>query len=279
MMGGKKHMERKVPLVKLRGVGFLVFFVVVLFPVAATADNHDHPPPPAKSLHSPEETLRIDAQTIASDRGWDEEATLARLKRQEATGAFVAELAVDYPDTFGGAWTGDGPNGQLFVRFVGRVPAEAQRQAEQRGISAVFVGGAKNSLAKLEARADRVHADLLAHGHPEVITAFSVRGEMLLATATRPPGDNRSDEELRARLSKESRAPDVSLTFADGPIAGYNHTYGGDKIFNSSNGSWCTSGFTVSHIGSSNYGMSTAGHCTGINTYQQEDGLTYGTSW
>jgi hypothetical protein len=180
---------------------------------------------------SPDEALRIDAQTIAADQGWDEEATVARLQRQEGTGAFVAALAADYPDTFGGTWTGDGPDGQLFVRFVGTPPAEAQHQAEQRGISTVFVGGAQQSLAGWEARAARVHADLLAHGHPEVVTAFSVRDEMILATATRPPGDTRSDEALRAQLSEESRTPDVALTFADGPIAGYDHTSGGDKAF------------------------------------------------
>jgi hypothetical protein len=214
-------MVRNVPFVKVRGAVSLVFFVAVLMPVAALADD-DHPPP-ARTL-SPEEALSIDAQTIAVDQGWDEGATLARLKRQEARSAFVTGLAAEYRDTFGGAWTGDGPEGQLFVRFVGRVPAESQHQAEQQGITAVFVGGATHSLAEWQARAEQVHADLLAHGHPEVVTTFSVREELILATATRPPDDTRSDAELRARLSAASRAPDVALTFAAGPIAGDTHT-------------------------------------------------------
>ncbi len=104
------------------------------------------------------------------------------------------------------------------------------------------------------------------------MTGFSVRDAMILATATRLPAENRSDEELRARLSAESRAPDVSIIFTNGPITGYHHDYGGNRVLD--DGVWeCTSGFTVT--AGSDYGVSTAGHCDGINQYQEEDGYTY----
>lgn len=267
-------MVRNNPCYRLRGIVALVCFVAVLLPVAAFAGD-DHPAPPAESRISPQQTLQIDAQTIAAERGWDQTAALAHLERQDATGAFVAQLAVDYPATFAGSWTGNVPDGQLFVRFVGRVPTAAQDQAKQQGIAVVFVGGAKHSLANQDARADRIHADLVAHGHPQVVTAFSVEKEKTFATAMRARGDQRPAAELRAQLSAESRASDVALSFAQGPIAGNTHTYGGDKVFNSSTGAWCTSGFTVYQAPTNTYGVSTAGHCN-VNTYQQEDGLTYG---
>jgi hypothetical protein len=275
-------MMRTLPLRRLRGVVALGCFVAVVIPVAALAADDPPPvvtpsdPPPTMRVLSPEEALRTDAQRIAAERGWDEAATSALLTRQEVTGAFVADLAVKYPDTYGGAWTGDGPNGQLFVRFVGQVPSEVQDQAKQQGIAAIFLGGAKQSLAALEARSQRVHADLRAHGYPQVVTAFSVQEETILATATRARFDTRPVNELRAGLSAESRAPDVILTFAGGPIVDPHDTYAGDRTLAS--GLWkCTTGFTV-YVGATK-GVSSAGHCTGVNTYEQENGVRFGMTF
>lgn len=222
-------MVHNIRLLSSRGIVFLAFFVTVLIPVGASAA--DDPPPPAMKVLSTEEALQVDAQTIAADRGWSEAAALEHLKRQEVTGAFVAELAEKYPRTFGGAWVGDGPDGQLFVRFAGQVPRVEQDRAKQQGIAVNFEGGAKYSLASQEARAKRVHADLVDHGYLQVATAFSIQEEKILAAATRPQGDTRPDEELRARLSPESRAADVEITFAEEPIAVFTDTYGGDRIF------------------------------------------------
>jgi len=174
-------------LLSWRTIVFLAFLVAVLIPVGTFAA--DDPPPPAMKVLSTEEALQVDAQTIAANQGWDEVATLAYLKRQEVTDAFVAGFAGTYPTTCAGAWTGDDPNGELSVRFVGPVPSEAQNQAKQQGIAVTFVGGAKQSLTELEARADRVHADLVDQWYGSPAFVMNTVREKGVDTKTRqdPP--------------------------------------------------------------------------------------------
>jgi streptogrisin C len=258
--------------VRLRSLVTLVCLVVSILPVGVLGANSSANR--SASMSSPSETLRIDAETIAAQQGWDQESTLLRLKRQEAVGKFLERVSLDYSTTFGGTWAGDDVDGRLFVQFVGVVPPAVRTLAKQQGIEGVFLGGAKYSLVQLEARADRIHAELVAHGYPQVATAISVQDATIFAAATRLPGDTRPAEELRAQLSEESQASDISITFADEPIAGHTATYGGDKIFNSSTGAFCTSGFTVRQAPTGTYGVSTAGHCN-VNKYQQENGVTF----
>lgn len=255
--------------------GALLAIVALLLPMTAQAED-DHVGPPAVVSRSHEQSLRVDAATIARDQRRNPEDVYQQLRRQESFGELTEELAADYPDTFGGGWTGEGINGELFVRFTGEIPPGARTAATDRELDVNFLGGADNSMRELRTRTDSVHSDLLAHGYASVATAFSVAKEKIIATATRRAGDHRSDRERRAELSADSRAPDVSLTFTDDIVGGYTHTYGGDKLLH--NGTWqCTSGFTV--YSATTYGVSTAAHCTGLDEYQQEDGLTYSTSY
>lgn len=267
-------MGHNIRLLSSRAILFLAFLVAVLIPVATTAA--ENPPPPAMKVLSTEEALQVDAQTIAANQGWDEAATLAVLNRQEVTGAFVAGLAETYPNTFGGAWTGDGPNDELSVRFVGPVPSEAQAQAKEQGIAVTFIGGAKQSLTEIQARADRVHADLVDHGFPEIASGILIQTENIVATAMRPQGNKLRDQDLLNGLSPESLASDVEITFADGPIVELHDTYGGDRVF-VSGGDACTSGFTVYR--GTEKGVTSAGHCSFINRYRQENGFEFGLQW
>lgn len=265
---------------------------VIAFGTTIAARSNERPPSPRDEapsndyhVSSAEEALRRDAQHIASQRGWKIDATLARLRRQQRFDELSKELAADYPHVYGGDWLGDGPDARPFVRFASdNVPDGARSRADAHNLDVVFRPGANNSLPELKSRARSVHEDLVEHGHPEVVTAYSVRDQRIDATARRPPNSTKSDRELRSRLSKESRAPDVHITFVDRRVTNEDHAYGGLMIWDDSDNDGvrdsgedrCTTGFAVTHDDGRS-GVTTAGHCTSMDQIEEVDGDTFDT--
>lgn len=246
----------------------------------------DEPPSNDYHISSAEEALRRDAQHIASERGWDVDATLARLRRQLRFDELSREFAAAYPNVYGGDWMGEGPNGRPAVRFASdNVPDDARDRADAHNLNVAFKPGANNSLPGLRSRAQAVHDDLVEHDHPEVVTAYSVRDQAIDATAVRPPNSTKSDHELRSRLSEESRASDVHITFIDRPVTTNDHAYGGLVIWDDSDNDGfrdsdenppCTTGFAITHDDGRS-GVTTAGHCTSMDQIEEEDGNTFDT--
>ena len=235
----------------------------------------DHLAPNTPALTSEDDALAADAQIIADTNGWSQADTLVRLKHQAKFSQLVARLAQDYPATFAGSWTStDKALPDSFVRFKGPVPPEATALADSIGVRVNLNANAIYSSLDMRDRAARLQTELTALGSPEVGTAVLVAEQRIVATAVRPPGiEGLSVEAILARLPSWTAAGDISIDFIDGPLNQQAHTYGGAWM-RDDGARECTSGFTAVRQGVT--GVTTAGHCTGINQYEQpSDGLVY----
>ena len=186
----------------------------------------------------------------------------------------VLRIRAQYEDVFAGAWTNpDGP--ESFVAFKGEIPTDvASLASTYDGIDVTLLSSAAYSFGEMNARAALIHATLTAFGSSEVTIGVDVEGQRILATATPPRGlELLSNAELVSLLPETAQAADVSILFHKGPLVVPAHTYGGAWM-RDDGARECTSGFTAKR--GSVFGVTTAGHCTGLNEYEQpEDGLVY----
>lgn len=205
----------------------LLVLLVLAGPGLASAGEGDEPST-EESGHEPseaetltrEEALKADAARIAESQGWNEDEAVARLERQQAFDELLGELRAEYPDAYVSAWTERDVDGKGHVRFAGEVPEGAREAAERRGLAVEFHGDATHSRAEQQERLARVMEEASELGWGTAIAAYSARDQQLTVTLERPD-DDRTDEELRAQLPDELRAPDVDVSFTDGPVAGH----------------------------------------------------------
>lgn len=257
-------------------VAALLLLAVVAAPVQAHPGHHEPEKAgtPAKELPasrdrdgdvkrvSQAEAERADATLVAKRAGWTVDAAAAHLRAQDAFGELLVALADQFPDRLGAGVFADQPGGDSTVSFVGQVPDEAKALAERAGVPVTLEGGAKRSQQATRALSVEVHR-LLADQGVDVVTAARPDGTVDATVA----GD-------KAPELPKALAGDVHLTRVDGRIADDHHSRGGALVWGAS--SSCTSGFAVQST-SGTTGVTTAGHCTGINTYQEPvGGLTYG---
>lgn len=216
-----------------------------------------------------QETAELsDARLIAEQNDWGLDETLKHMQAQESFGNLLVRLSEKYPESYAGGIFAEGPGAASIVRFVGKVPQEAAEEAERAGIRVEFEGNAKYSEAALQERSRKVHDYLLRElGYKEVVTAVTTTDDGVIASVV---GDSRRDLKLPAELQEG-----VQVTEYEESVAMDEHTRGGARVLD--DGVFeCTSGFTVRSTNGVT-GVLTAGHCNGINQYQQpSNGLVYG---
>jgi len=218
---------------------------------------------PARERVDAETALTTDARIIAASQDWPVEAALEHLDAQQQFVALSYELSQRYERTYAGAVFAKQPGDVSLIRFVGEPPAVAARLAEEYALPIEIVGDAQYSQTELQDRARAVHRALQHQGFREVVTATTPEDTILASVVGDQP------IELPRRL-----AEGVVVEVYEEPIAVDEHSRGGARLLD--DGVFeCTSGFAVrSTAGVS--GIATAGHCVGLNQYQQpEDGLVY----
>jgi streptogrisin C len=249
--------------------------MVVLHAGGAGALEHHEPDtsaPPAKEHREPETGERAidaksatldDAKLIAETYGWRFEEALEHLEQSRRFARLTAALAEKHPDAYASAALGERPGAPAVIRFVGEPPADALAEIEGSRLPVKAQGGAKYSEQELQKRAVAVHDHLVRSGFAQVVTATTPTDGVLASVF----GDGQLE------LPSDLR-DGVEVTPSARPIATDEHTRGGAFLLD--DGTFeCTSGFTVAAPNGTT-GVATAGHCTGLNQYQQpEDGLTY----
>src|SRR5206468_10280798 len=108
--------------------------------------------------------------------GWTTKYAIERLLHQEVFGPYLESLSKEFPDTFTGGYTKNRPSARSWVLFKGDVPKRAIEIAADVGIEAEFLGGAKYSLAELEALSRALQHDLQAIGF-EAGTGYSIEAQ------------------------------------------------------------------------------------------------------
>lgn len=247
-----------------RAAGLLA--TVALLAGSTTAMAHEgkeHDPDTDERVVGERRAEAADTRLIARTNDWEVPATRVFLEGSRVFAEISAELAERHPKQFAAAVYADAPGDPAVVRFVGEPPREALELLAKLDLEVKVEGDATYSARALQERTNEVHAFLLESGYEQAVAAAMPDGT-IEATV-----QGAGEVKLPRRL-----ADGVKVEVTEKPVAQDAHTRGGAELLD--DGSFeCTSGFTVQN-GSGTTGIATAGHCSGLNEYEQpSDGLVY----
>ena len=209
-----------------------------------------------------EQATKVDAQIIAEQLGWSLIEATEHMKVQDEFGFLISELAVEFKDSYAGGELTRDPGGPSTVRFKGPVPEGAVQQIEDSGLPVEIIDNQPFSEIELHDRTIEVVRVIADQGFEEIGGAVLADG--LIDITVRGQEEPKLPDEL---------AEGVRISLFQEPIVSLEHTRGGALVRGSGS---CTSGFTVRSLTTGVTGVTTAGHCTAINTYTQPlDGVTY----
>ncbi len=149
------------------------------------------------------------------------------------------------------------------------------------------------------ARRAEVAAEALSTMYDNFVTYYDVSSQKIQVEITLPADEtevnktviaNVMQKHVRAEMTKNGKArfqgkaaliqeSDIELTILTGsdPIITFEHSRGGNWL-RDGNSRECTSGWSVVKNGGQS-GIITAGHCSGLDTFEEEPHLTYGMSY
>ncbi|GAB3996704.1 hypothetical protein GCM10029992_17550 [Glycomyces albus] len=230
------------------------------------AVNAQDDPPPEDGYQSPEESLKDDLMLTAETRGWTFEQAEAQYRVTEAIGEIADKIAPERLDSFVGTALSERPGGPPTLYIKGKADDYIWRVIEESGQEVIVADGQPFSHLELRDRNDRLNEHLVELGYGSLSSGFDITDGTISAGIGAEPGLPSDPEEIRKQLPKELQEF-VELHVVERLDNRLEHGYGGvalydDYVFE------CTSGWTVvSPTGVT--GISTAGHCTGINQMYQ----------
>ncbi len=255
---------------RILGSVTLVVSVVLLAgaPVSATADTGRLPDPPP--VQSPAEALRQDLLLVAEAKGWTLAQAAADHEAAEIIGGIAGRVARERPQIFVGSAVNPVPGGAptLYVKgpadaFVGQLVAGA-------AIDVDVVDRQPYSFTELEGRQLTVHKALVAYGFRSVATSVDLTGAgRIPARVTTEPGVDSRPSAVLAAMPAGLRSH-VDLVVREEPVTSLEeYAIGGERV--SGGGSLCTSGWPILANGGLLPGITTAGHCDGMNLIDWTD--------
>lgn len=235
-----------------------------VFAAPATADSPatGNDPTVVEGSTGPE-ALAADLALVAKGRGWTVDQAAAQHAVAEAFGKVQQEISTKRPDAYAGAKLSEKPGGAPTLYVKGKADDDLLTRVRGAGIAVEIADNRPHSWLELEERSIRLNHRLVGIGFQDVVTSFDETTSTVEAVATRRPNLPAKAEQVLSRLSAEE-ARGVRLVLTDEDVASDEHAYGGmsvrdDGVFE------CTSGWAVQNISSGTTGVTTAGHCDGIN--------------
>ena len=202
-----------------------------------------------------------DLELLAEARGWTLEEAVAHRALSDAFGKIQQRVATARPELYAGAALSDLPEGTPTLYIKGTTDDFVWNLVDSTEIPIDVVDGMPYSWLELEERSIRLNRLLAERGFLDIVTTFDERTAVVEGYVTRVPGFLATADELLEMLPAEFRANTV-LTITHDDVATDDTAFGGmwvrDDGFNE-----CTSGWSVTN--GSTTGVTTAGHCTGIN--------------
>lgn len=297
---------RKIQIPQIMKTSATAFLCVLgLFAVQAAEDgnlrlgNNQERGEEEGNLHLPHRLLTVDEaraediNLIAETSGWTRDQVEKHMDLQDAFSDLISNLKDD--DNFAGSEMPDIPGGSPKVLFKNGIPQGLEDKVkgfEQANKITVNRIATKFSIKEQQDRGKKFQDKLEKKQFENV--GFAVRGEKLFLIANKPKGNNKIKPTPPGRLIAEDKIDEVAAKVLDlqpndddlhglqldifdddQEISTPTQTRGGRKIYNSVTGGQCTGAFTVRQSLPSypyfNYGLLTAGHCMGMNTYDAED--------
>ncbi|SDE02417.1 hypothetical protein [Glycomyces harbinensis] len=250
-------------MMKTRALIALASSALLLAPAAAANAEE---PEAGPYLQTADEALAEDLTLIAAAQGWTYAEALAQHEATEAIGELAVQVAAAYPDAFVGSALSTEPGGAPTLYIKGTAAPAINALAASAEVAVNIADGQPYSFVELEARNDKLHAELIGMGYDTLMTAVDITSGTVEADIETTEELSSSRTAVRAALSEEFDEG-VELNFTDSLEAGLEYAFGGAKV---GGGTSCTSGWTVITPGGTQ-GVTTAGHCDGI-TRILEDG-------
>lgn len=235
---------------------------LIFVPFAAQASIDDTEP----NIQTEGEALQEDLALTADARGWTVDQAERHHRSATAVGDFAEEVAASKPDSFIGSELPENPSDSAILYLKGKSPSWVADEAGKLDVQ--VVDNQPYSFLELEEREVRVHAALTDLGIDQIASSFDLDGRGRIDVTVYDSGSPQLDALLAALPA--DLVQDVTINVAKEPIAGDAHAFGGATV-RDDGVSECTSGWTVVN-GSGTTGVTTAGHCTGINQIR-EDGV------
>ena len=239
-----------------------------------------------------DDTPNPDNAILAAETGLSIKQIDRAIASQESFGKYAQKLINRFPDQISAVWMDsppgvEGPSTIGHVRFTGAIPRHIRATN-----NVVLTGNGLISLADHKRRAEAAADALIALEYDNFATFFdpkvnAIRIELLLPEGTTQPSKSTlipavrqqlgSERELRGRAARVEDA-DIELTVLRGPGPFFTllHSRGGNWLRDDSTRE-CTSGWSVD--GPNGPGIITAGHCTGLNKFEQPGVTPYSMSW
>lgn len=207
-----------------------------------------------------------DLNLTAEGRGWslaDAKAQHMATKRLRETGD---DLRAQIGDNYIAAALSDEPGGAPTIYVKGPLD-ETIRDSLPVGIT--IRDNLAHSLEEMKFHQRQVYALLVNQGYEQIVTSLDLGEQLITATVMRPATLQYMSEESLALSLPESLDNHVVIHIKDTPIVELFNSYGGMKITGSGG---CTAGWIVKETGTGLKGVTTAGHCTGMNKASHQQG-------
>lgn len=236
-----------------------------------------------------------DIALLANETGLSVESLEQAMAFQEAFAKYAEGLIIRYPDQISAIWMEPVPSTKGHIQFVDKVPSEVTVELEEQGIlnpdNFVLTGEGMISMASHARRAELAAEAILALGYQESMTFFDpvnnvIQIEIQLPQDAKQPGEidivtavqNRiQGAELQGRATiVDINDLNLAIVEGSGSIVTLQHTRGGNWLRDDGVRE-CTSGWSVS--GPNGDGIITAGHCNGLNQFEEVGGLVYGMTY
>ena len=221
-------------------------------------------PTPVPVMLTPEEAEAQDMALVAESEGWTIEEAAAHRHATDVVGDVAEKVAAARPNVFIGSVAPSEPGEPPSLYIKGRADRTVRDLVAGAEVPIILVDNQPFSLDELEERKLVVHRALENRGFKQISTGFSVTGRgQITASVTREPGLPADPSAILEGLPSAMRGQ-VELTVSDEPIAWAQHAYGG-MFVRAGGQNICTSGWSVYATATGTTGVTTAGHCTGIN--------------
>ncbi|MBF9131564.1 hypothetical protein I0C86_21735 [Plantactinospora sp. S1510] len=219
---------------------------------------------PAVAAPPEAQSETVDLALVAKARGWTVEQARADREVAERLGRVQEEVALRAPDAFVGGVLASTPGGTPTLLVKGKANDAVRKAVAEAGITIRIADGQPYSLKELSERSTLLQKELTGLGYRDFSTAVDITNARLVAAVTARSGLPASMSALAAALPNQLR-DGVQLTVVDKPVGRLSAAFGGMVVFDTTGG-WCTSGWPVRHNTTGTTGVTTAGHCQGIDT-------------
>lgn len=246
----------------MRAIGAGAACVAMLAASSAAYGQEDPAPAEAVDFQSDREAAEEDLALIAEARGWTIEEARAQHEAAEAVEAVAEAVYEQSPETFVGTALSETPGGAPTLYLKGAADSRVGELAAQAAVPVRIVDHQPYSFAELQDLNRDLIDSLNALGYRKISSGTDIEAGMILAEVESEIGlASRSADVLS--LLPDELAAGVRLRFTDHHDSGGDHAYGGARVRDDGVNE-CTSGWTVAD-GSGTTGVTTAGHCDGIN--------------